>query len=250
MTATPTAHASPAQQRTPGAGAGLRLALPAALGTIPLGLAFGVLITQAGLAWWWGPVFAGVIFAGSFEFLLLGLILVAAPLGQIAATALLVNIRHVFYALSFPLHQLPGLTKAYGTFALTDEAWALTASRGARTWRAARILTMQLTLHLAWIGSVTIGAVGGTFVPDTVKGLQFALTALFVVLGIDAFRARRDVPAAVVAVGCAFLAQLLVGSDGMLVGGVALFLALATVRALIQRRRHNSHDRARADHDD
>lgn len=216
--------------------AGLRDATPAGLAAIPLGLAFGVLIAQAGLDWWWGTAFAAVVFAGSFEFLLLGLVLVATPLPQIALTALLVNVRHVFYALSFPLHRLPGAAKVYGTFALTDEAWALTASPQAQRWRAARILAIQASFHLAWVASVTLGALTGALVPDWIVGLDFALTALFTVLGIDAARGRRDLPLPFVAAGCAAVAELVV-PGGMLVGGIGLTVVFLLVRIALRRRR-------------
>lgn len=201
-----------------------------------IGLAFGVLVAHSGLAWWWATVFASVVFAGSLEFLLLGMVLAVAPLGQIAATALLVNVRHVFYALSFPLHRVPGIVgKAYSTFAMTDEAYAVTARPEAQTWSRARILWMQGSVHLFWVGSVTVGALGGTLVPAGVAGLDFTVTALFVVLGIDAFRARRDVPAGIVAVACALVGHLVFGEQ-MLLGGMGLFTAYLLVRYATSRK--------------
>jgi len=111
------------------------------LAIFPIGIAFGMLVVHSGLAWWWASVFSSVIFAGSFEFLLIGLAVAAAPLAQIALTAFLVNSRHVFYTLSFPLHQVGGAAgKTYSTFALTDEAYALTTSHPARSWPGRRIL--------------------------------------------------------------------------------------------------------------
>jgi len=163
------------------------------------------------------------------------MVLSVAPLSQIAATALLVNFRHVFYALSFPLHRTRGVGRAYSTFALTDEAWALTASPAARRWRQARILALQGAFHASWVLSVTVGGLGGTLVPEGVRGLGFALTALFLVLGIEAFRARRDLPAPIAAVACAVVAQVVFG-DGMLVAAIALFLCYLTVRFLLGRR--------------
>jgi 4-azaleucine resistance transporter AzlC len=202
-----------------------------------IGLAFGVLVTRSGLDWWWATVFATVIFAGSLEFLLLGLVTAHAPLGQIAAAAFLVNFRHVFYALSFPLHRVPGgAAKAYSTFALTDEAYAVTARPEARTWSSAQILWMQAFVHVFWVGSVTLGALGGSLVPPGVAGLDFAVTALFVVLGIDAFRARRDVPAVLVAVACALVGHALFG-ERMLVAAMGLFTLFLLARYVIATRR-------------
>jgi 4-azaleucine resistance transporter AzlC len=209
--------------------------LPVGLAVAAIGLAFGVLVTRSGLPWWWATVFASVIFAGSLEFLLLGLVTALAPLGQVAAAAFLVNFRHVFYAMSFPLHRVPGAAaKAYSTFALTDEAYALTARPEAQTWSRARILGLQAFVHGCWAGSVTIGALAGTLIPPEVKGLDFAVTALFLVLGIDAFRARRDVPATVVAVACALGAHAVFGEQ-MLVAAMAAFTLFLLARYAIRR---------------
>ncbi len=108
--------------------AALKVSGSVGLAIFPIGIAFGMLVAHSGLAWWWASVFSCVIFAGSLEFLLIGLTIAAAPPAQIAVTAFLVNLRHVFYALSFPLHRVEGKAgKTYSTFALTDEAYALTA---------------------------------------------------------------------------------------------------------------------------
>lgn len=205
---------------------GVAHSLPALIGVIPVGLAFGLLVTQSGLAWWWATVFATVVFAGSLEFVLIGLVGAAAPLGTVAVTALLVNFRHVFYALSFPLHRVHGRwARAYSTFALTDEAWALTASPEAQTWSRARVLAVQATFQVGWVGGVTLGALGGNLIPDSVVGLQFALSAFFIVLTIDAFRATRRVPPVLVAIGCALLSGAAFGED-LLVPALAGFIAV------------------------
>ena len=173
------------------------------LAIFPIGIAFGLLVVHSGLAWWWASVFSSVIFAGSLEFLLIGLTVAAAPLAQIALTAFLVNSRHVFYTLSFPLHQVTGAAgKAYSTFALTDEAYALTTSDTARSWPSRRILWIQASMHAYWVTGATAGAALGAVIPAHIAGLDFAMTALFAVLAIDAFRARRDIPTPIVAVAC------------------------------------------------
>jgi 4-azaleucine resistance transporter AzlC len=215
----------------------IRASLPAVLAALPMGIAFGVVVAQSPLDWWWAPVFATVIFAGSLEFLILGMVVSLAPLASIAATAFLVNFRHVFYALSFPLHRVHGRgAKVYSTFTLTDEAWALTASAEAQTWSRRRILAIQASFQVAWLGGVTAGALGGTLIPEGVVGLDFALTAFFLVLGIDAYRIRRSIPIPIVALGCA-LAGFLVFGEGMLVAAMAMFVAFLLVRYALNRRK-------------
>jgi len=175
-------------------------------GLVPLGLAFGVIVAHSGLAWWWATVFTSMVYAGSLEFLLVGLVVAVAPLATIATTALLVNVRHVFYALSFPLHRVRGrAARAYSTFSLTDEAYALTTSERGRVWPGGRILVLQLFLQLYWVGGATVGSL----IPDSVKGLDFAMTALFVVLALEALRNwRADVPTPVLALLSALAARL------------------------------------------
>ena len=75
-------------------------------GMFLLGVTFGLVVVHAGVTWWWTPLFSGLIFGGSLEFLLVAMAVAAAPLAAVALTSLLVQGRHIFYALSFPLHQV------------------------------------------------------------------------------------------------------------------------------------------------
>ncbi|WP_350257525.1 AzlC family ABC transporter permease [Scrofimicrobium sp. R131] len=213
---------------------GLTRAAPVALGMVPLGMAFGLLVVNLGLAWWWAPVFSAVVYAGSLEFLLATMVAAAVPLGQIVITTLVVNSRHVFYALSFPLHRVHPLARPYATFALTDEAYALTATPEANTWSSGRILALQALLQCFWVGGATAGALLGTALPlAAVSGLEFALTALFVVLALDAYRAAPSPRVVVTAIGSAVVAALLVPEQMLLVayGTFALLSLLGARRA-------------------
>ncbi len=216
----------------------VKLVAPVGLGLFPLGLGFGVLVVHAGLPWWWAPLSTGLIYAGSLEFLLIPMALAATPLAAVAATAFVVNGRHVFYALSFPLHRVRGrLARTYATFGLTDEAYALTASPQAQSWTTKRILVLQLLLQSFWVAGATVGALAGTRLPlDRLQGLDFALTALFVVLAIEALRATRDLPPAGLAVLCAVAAQA-VAPRQMLLVALALFAGLLVARSALANRK-------------
>jgi 4-azaleucine resistance transporter AzlC len=205
---------------------------------VPLGLAFGALVVQSGLDWWWASLSAAVAFGGSFEFLLIGLVVAVTPLASIAVAAFMVNVRHVFYALSFPLHRVTGrLGKAYGTFALCDEAYALASAEQARSWPGPRLLWMQFFLHMYWVGSATAGALLGALIPEGVTGLDFALTALFTVLALDALRdLRGELPTPLLAVSSALVARVVVPGEMLLVA-FALFTAGLLARHLMTTRR-------------
>jgi 4-azaleucine resistance transporter AzlC len=212
------------------------------LGFLPLGLAFGALAAQSGLHWWWAGLSASLAFGGSFEFLLIGMVTAGAPLAAVALSALMVNVRHVFYSLSFPLHRVTGrLGKAYSTFALCDEAYALTTGEQARSWTSRRILSLQFLLHLYWAGSATAGALLGALIPHDVTGLDFALTALFTVLVLDVLRdLRGDLPTPALALGSALVARFLL-PDQMLPAAFALFTAALLARHFLTIRRGPTH---------
>lgn len=201
------------------------------LGLVPMGLAFGLLVTHAGLPWWSAPLFSAVVYTGTFEFLLIPLATAAAPLGTVALTALLVNGRHAFYALSFPLHRVRGrAAKAYSTFSLSDEAYAMTTGSRAHTWSRARILTLQGSMHLYCVASSATGALLGALLPDSVTGLEFSMSALLTVLALDAVRDRRhDLPTPLLALAAALFA-LAAFPGQMLLAAFALFTATLLAR--------------------
>jgi len=211
------------------------VAAPVGLGLFPLGLAFGALVVHAGLSWWWATVFSTIVYAGSLEFLLVGMAVSGVPLAQVAVSTLLVNSRHVFYSLSFPLHNVDSkVGKAYATFALTDEAYAVTTSPEAQRWTSRQIIGVQVFFQVCWVGGATLGALAGSVLPlDKLDGLDFALTALFVVLAIEAYRDRPDRVTAAVAVVCAGVA-LAISREHMLPIAFAGFTAVQVWRA----RRH------------
>jgi 4-azaleucine resistance transporter AzlC len=213
------------------------IAAPVGLGLFSLGLAFGLVVVHAGLAWWWATVFTAVVYAGSLEFLLVGLATAAAPLVQVVSTTLIVNLRHVFYALSFPLDRVNGtLAKVYSTYALTDEAYAVTSAEPGN-WTSRRILLVQAIFQVAWVSGATIGALAGSALPiERIQGLDFALTALFVVLAIDAYRARPIPLLAAGAALCAVVAGVVVPQQ-MLVWAFVGYTALLIGRLGLARRR-------------
>ena len=206
---------------------GLADAAPVGLGLIPLGLAFGVLITQSGFDWWWAPIFSVVIYAGSMEFLAIGLLAAATPLYSLAAATFLVNFRHVFYGLSFPIESIRSrVARLYAVYALTDEVYAITATKRRSEMTGARTLTIAVTCQALWVLPGIVGGLIGMTLPPGLDGLQFALTALFAVLAVDAWRASGDLPAPVIGLACALAAAWLAPDQMLLVGLVAYVLLL------------------------
>lgn len=205
------------------------------LGLIPLGLAFGLVMTQAGFAWWWTPIFSVVIYAGSMEFLAVQL--VSAGVGPLSAavTGFMVNFRHIFYGLTFPRHRISSpLGRAYSTYALTDETYAVisahtpTQPTGADSAQptGTRILTVQIVCQLLWVIPGIVGALLGVVIPPEVQGMDFALTALFVVLAYEAFTSNRDFSLPLTAAVIAALVALVAPNWLLMVALTVYFLVL------------------------
>ena len=213
------------------------------LGLFALGMGLGVLVTSNGLPWWLAPILSGAIYAGSVEFLLVGMVVASAPLSAIALTTLLVNARHVFYGLSFPLQQVRGWgRKLYSIYGLTDEAYVLIANLPQQTQTSRQIMGIQLGLHLSWVSGSVLGALAGQAWLSDLAGLDFVLTALFIVLAIDAYRTRPDKTIALAALGAGGAAAVLAG-DAMLLVAMAAFVVFCLARyavAVAQKKERNA----------
>ncbi|MFI6674666.1 AzlC family ABC transporter permease [Kribbella sp. NPDC050470] len=212
------------------AGAGIRDSFSAGLGIFPLGIALGLLVVQAGLPWWIAPALSLAAFAGSLELLLVGMIATTAPLAAVALTVVVVNFRHVFYAFSFPLDLVKNrFAKAYAVYAMIDEAYAVQASLVPSERSASRLIAMQLTCQTYWVGGGFVGVALGAALPAPIKGLEFALCALFTVLTLDAFRSRRELPSLLLALGSVVVALVLTPGAAMLTA-LVLFVVLLLAR--------------------
>ncbi|GAB3080285.1 AzlC family ABC transporter permease [Corynebacterium aquatimens] len=161
------------------------------LGLIPLGLAFGLVITQAGFAWWWAPIFSIIIYAGSMEFLAVSMVTQGVGPISAAVTGFMVNFRHIFYGLTHPRETITSpAARAYATYSLTDEVYAITSAPPHPT--GARLVTIHALCQLMWVIPGIVGALIGEIIPPDITGMEFALTALFVVLAYESFQTNRD----------------------------------------------------------
>ena len=168
----------------------LRHALPVMLGYVPLGMAFGVLFQSLGYAWWLSPVAAILIYAGSAQFLAVGLLAAGAGLLEAFIATLAINARHVFYGLTL-INRYPssGWMRWYLIFGLTDETYAVvTHNEVTQADRQHYYFYVTGLNHLAWIAGCTLGAALQSVFSFNSEGFEFAMVALFLVLLIDRLR--------------------------------------------------------------
>lgn len=190
---------------------GVRAALPLWLGITPYGLAFGLLGRTVGLGAGATMAMSLIVFAGSAQFIGLGLMSAGASSVLIVLTTLVINLRHMLYAASLApyLGKLAKRWKPVASFFLTDEAYATVIDRfqapGAVPTRAF-YMGVCLALYVDWNVSTAIGLALGGLVPDPgALGLDFALPATFIGFLVPLLRGRAAWVTAVVA-GVAALA--------------------------------------------
>ncbi|ERS52880.1 AzlC family ABC transporter permease [Corynebacterium sp. KPL2861] len=207
---------------------GIKDTWAAALGLIPLGLAFGLLMVQSGFSWWWTPIFSIVIYAGSMEFLAISMVTGGVSALSSLLTGFMVNFRHIFYGLTFPRKRIKSpVGKAYSTYALTDETYAIVSAlpREERL-SGTRILSIQIFCQMLWVGGGLVGALAGQVIPSSVEGMEFALVALFVVLAMDSFRNNQDLFLPLSAAALGILAAFITPGQLLMLSLSAYFLLL------------------------
>ena len=169
--------------------------IPVMFGYVPIGIAFGFLLTQSGYFWLYAVLMSIVIYSGATQFLAIGFFVNHAAMIEIAVTTLLLNLRHSFFGLSL-IRKFSGVSrvKPYLIFALTDETYALLTSMDEpeQQSKARYYFFISLLNHLYWITGTLIGALIGQVIKTDLRGMDFALTALFVVLVIEQYRKVRS----------------------------------------------------------
>lgn len=207
------------------------------LGIAVLGLGLGIILNAHGLPIWTAPLLSALVFAGSVEFLMVGMISGGASVASIALTVFLVNARHLVYGLSFPLHRVKGLwAKTLAVHALCDEAFALNSGPDRNERSGARILWVNTLIYVSWILSVVLGYVLGASFLNDLKGVDFVMVAIFTVLAMDGYRANPDcVTALFVAVSAAI--ALIFAPSSFLVVALGSYVVLLLARFPVAKRR-------------
>jgi len=164
-------------------------------GYVPLGMAFGILFQDLGYPWYFATLMGLFVFAGAAQFMAIGLLTAQAGLLEVAVSTLALNSRHIFFGLSvLGRYRARGLKKAYLIFGLTDETYSLITStepRGQQNEQDYYLIITALN-QTYWLVGCTLGAVTGSLADLNTAGMDFALTALFLVLLIEQWKKIRE----------------------------------------------------------
>ena len=176
----------------------LKISLPIMFGFVPLGIAFGLLFQELGYPWFFATLMGIIVYAGAAQFMAIGFLSAGLGVIEIAMSTFFLNSRHMFYGLAF-LESFGNwnLRKFYLIFGMTDETYALlTTIKVPEKYIKERFyLFITLFAQLYWDLGCTIGALSADILTFNTDGIEFAATALFVVLLIEQWiMVRRILP--------------------------------------------------------
>lgn len=206
--------------------------IPVLTGFGILGLTFGILMRTRGYGVDITTLMSTVVFAGSLQYVALTLLTaVFSPLSALAIT-FLVNARHLFYGLSLlEKFRDTGRYKPYLIFGLCDETFSILCSTDPPEGVKRTLFMFYITLldHSYWIAGSALGAWLGQFVRFDTRGMDFVLTALFVVIFINQWQQRKNRRPALIGLAIAVVCLLIFGSSTFMLpamGGILLVLTI------------------------
>lgn len=208
----------------------LQRTLPVLAGYLALGTAFGLLLNGIGLGVFWAAAMSILVYAGSAQFLAVSLIAGGTGLPQVALLTFLLNFRHFFYGLSMVgRYEEVGRRKGYLIFSLTDETYALLAGGvpPARVDPADYYFAVSLLDHGYWVAGSVLGATVGELISFDTTGVDFAMTALFVVLAVEQWKQAKSKghAPALCGVCCGVVCLLVFGPDLFLIPALGAIVA-------------------------
>jgi len=201
-----------------------KMTIPVLMGYIPLGMAFGLLLSNMLIPWYYAFFMSVFIFAGAGQFLALGLFASHATILEIGVATFLLNLRHTFYGLSM-ISALKNFSwkKNYVIFGLTDETFALLKTNDIKEEERERAYVIITALNQSyWVIGSVIGALLGNILPFNYKGIEFSLTALFVVLSIDLYNKSKQHKPFLISIVIGFIGMTIFPSDKMLILSLGL----------------------------
>ena len=214
--------------------------IPIMVGFFPVGLAYGILMANAGYNFVWSGFTSLVVFAGSLQMLMISFFQSDMSLFTIIITALLLNSRHIFYGLSFiEKFNSYGKWKWFLIYGLPDESYSLLCSYKPTEGVEEKWVHIFSTafIWLYWIVFSMLGGIVGSFLPFHTDGIDFALTALFIVILIEQMKGAPSKLPAVIAMTASVLMILLLGADSFLLPALTLTVViLVLLRPVLEKK--------------
>lgn len=206
--------------------------IPVLTGFTFLGIAYGILMSSKGYGAGWTVLMSLMVFAGSAQYITINfLTTIFNPINAFLIT-LMINARHLFYGISMlDKYNDSGKLKPYLIFGLCDETFSIVCSTEApkdvdKDWF---YFFITLLNHAYWVLGSFLGAWLGSKISFNTKGLDFVLTALFVVIFIGQWKNKENRKPAIVGVVCSIICLIIFGQDNFIIPSMAVILIVLTI---------------------
>lgn len=206
--------------------------IPVLTGYLFIGIAFGVMYAEKGYSFLWAILMSVLVFAGSGQYLAVNFFVPGISFVQAIFLTFMVNVRHVFYGISLvERFNRFGKSRWYMIFGLTDETYSLLCTTNVPEDVDEEKFLFAITLldHFYWILGSAIGAIAGTILPINSEGIDFAMTALFIVIFIEQWMQKKNRIPAVIGVVTAWVSLMIFGADGFVLPAMLLILLILFV---------------------
>ena len=206
--------------------------IPVFTGFIFLGIAYGILMNSKGYGVGWTFLMSLIVFAGSAQYVAITFLTSAFNPVYALLMTLMINARHLFYGISMlDKYRDIGRLKPYLIFGMCDETFSIVCSVEPPEGINRRWFYFFITVldHGYWVLGSTIGAMLGAMISFNTKGLDFVLTALFVVIFVGQWKAQKDHKAAVIGVLCSVICLVVFGKSKFIIASMIAILAVLTI---------------------
>ena len=209
-----------------------RQSLPVMAGYLVLGMGFGVLLETKGYGVFWALAMSLFIYAGSMQYVAIDLLTGGASLISAALMTLMVNARHLFYGISMiERYRDTGAAKPYLIFSLTDETFSLVCSgnvpRGVDQKKY--YLLVSFFNQCYWVAGSVAGSLVGSLLTFNTEGIEFAMTALFLVVFTEQWKSTKNHISAVTGVAASVVCLVIFGPDRFVIPAMAAITVLLTL---------------------
>ena len=196
-----------------------------------LGLTYGIYMNVSGFSFLYPMLMSITIFAGSMEFITANMLLGSFNPVQAFLMTLMINARHLFYGISMlDRFRGTGLKKLYLIFGMCDETFPInyTAQIPPDVDRGWFMFFVTLLNHFYWFSGSTLGGIFGSFIHFDTEGLDFVMTAMFVVIFMEQWLKDKQHISALLGLGISVLCLLIFGADNFIIPSMAAMLLMLT----------------------
>ncbi|MDO4175021.1 MAG: AzlC family ABC transporter permease [Eubacteriales bacterium] len=197
-----------------------------------LGITYGIYMNASGFSFWYPMLMSLTIFAGSIEFVAVHMLLGAFHPMQAFAMTLMINARHLFYGISMlDRFKGTGWKKFYLIFGMCDESFSInyTAEIPEDVDRSWFMFFVTLLNHLYWFTGATLGGILGSLIHFNTEGLEFVMTAMFVVIFMEQWFKEKTHVSALLGLGVSLLCLLAFSSESFMIPAMLAILGVLTL---------------------